>query len=184
MALRFEDWQEDFYFLPDELKDFHPWQMRLIRDCSRYLVAEGWRLLLFRPEAPNSDALFQTPSHVLHLDTARLFKTMLALREKRVETGLDAERFRSPVQRTALLTVTAMNKHPNARGAIAPTLKFFRDRLRAGEWPRLVETVSRFLPQAQVWGHRDEFYFDGRFRDGLGFNGGIILHGNEFSVHT
>ena len=40
------------------------------------------------------------------------------------------------------------------------------------------------LVSLSSFGNCDEFYFDGRYPGGLGMNGGIILHGNEFSVHT
>jgi len=71
-----------------------------------------------------------------------------------------------------------------AHGQIARTLKHYRDRLREDQWPRLVETLSRLLPQVRLYGMGDEFYFDGRYAGGFGMNGGIILHGDEFGVHT
>ena len=47
-----------------------------------------------------------------------------------------------------------------------------------------LDRVRRIIGQARLYGHRDEFYFDGRYPGGMGMNGGIILHGDEFGIHT
>jgi len=114
----------------------------------------------------------------------RLFERLRTLRAKNLEAPLDSVRFRIPTHTTRLLTIIEMVRHANASGAMAQTRKHYRDRLRQDQWPRLVETISRFLPQAKLYGQGDEFYFDGRYPGGFGMNGGIILHGEEFGVHT
>jgi hypothetical protein len=191
VVVKFMEWGETFYFLDREIAPLQPWEQRLIRDCSRFILAESYRLLLFKPGDSledtwhrQLDGRFTTPSFLLFADVPRLFERLRTLRCKKVETTLDSARFRVPPHTTRLLTIVEMVNHANAKGAMARTLKHYRDRLREDQWPRLVETISRLLPQVKLYGQGDEFYFDGRYSGGFGMNGGVILHGDEFAVHT
>jgi hypothetical protein len=192
VCVRFEGCDRNFYFLPGELAPLQRFETRLIHDLARFIVAETHRLTHYypgdgecdSPRARAEDGPFPTSSFQLFLDTNKLFALLRDLNAKGIETEVDSRRLALPDAGPRRLTVTEMVRHPNARGDIALTLKYYRDRLCADYWPRLLDTLSRFLPQAKLFGHRDEFYFDGRFPGGLGMNGGIILHGNQFSVHT
>lgn len=101
----------------------------------------------------------------------------------RAEINLD--KFKIPNIQQRVLAVMEMAKHPNAKGDFAKTVAFMVKKLKPDFVPKLYRDLSRFLGQAVVYGNRDEFYFDGRkMKGGCGFNGGFILHGNEYGIHT
>ncbi len=185
-AVHFSDWDFNFYFLPEELRPLKPFECRLIRDLSNHILAETWKLQIIHVEETGArDGEMKTWGRVLFVDAQKLFAHMLKLREKKLEAIIDLERLRVPHHPTRILTFTQMCRHVNARHEMAKTIKYFHSRLKAEYWPRLVEVLSRYLPQAIIYGHGDEFYFDGRrITGGCGFNGGIILHGDEFGIHT
>ena len=131
------------------------------------------------------------------------------------------ERFAMPAGEPAVLGLVEMVRHPNARGEFKPAILRFAKFLQRDpipnplwkidgqappppthecQWTRLRGDLSRMLPKARIYGqpgarHEDdcEFYFDGRFAGGMGFNGAIILrptsdtlqpHTARYSVHT
>ncbi len=184
--VHFSDWDFNFYFLTEELRPLAPFECRVIRDLSRHILAETWKMQIIHvSDTGGRDGALKTDGYVLYVDTNKLFRHILTLREKKLEATMDIERLRTPVSRTQMLTFTQMCKHANARSQFSKTIKYFHDRLKPDQWPRLIEVLSRYLPVAVVFCHGDEFYFDGRrLQGGVGFNGGIILHGDEFGVHT
>jgi hypothetical protein len=68
------------------------------------------------------------------------------------------------------------------------TLLAFRRRLNKEQSHSLMRQLSLYARSAKFFGQNpDEFYFDGRFPGGCGFNGGIIYRENDehgFSTHT
>jgi hypothetical protein len=179
-----------FYLLPSELRplDLQTEGHRLIRDLGNYMFVEPDRLTLLDPQPPgdcrDSLASNPTPTLYVYVDTNRLFTRLAELCAKRIDTTLDTARLRFPLLDPPDLTITQMVRHPNARGDMAQTIKFFRDHLKTEQWLKLLHTISHYLSRAHVFGHRNEFYFDGRMPEGCGFNGGFILHSNEFGIHT
>lgn len=131
---------------------------------------------------------------------AQLDKLERGFKAQCIEPTWDLASFRSEPVSVKQLTVTEMARHPNAKEGFVTVLGRFRKFLTQEYWERLVETLSRYLPQARIFGHRGcrlehdvELYFDGRFAGGCGFNGGIILRVDHdqplprtatFSVHT
>jgi hypothetical protein len=178
----------DFYFMPQELESFGG-RLTVARDCNRYLILENYRLLVVdcsdtTPINGLQDATFELPGFALHCDTVKLCRVLLQLHAKKVAAVLDSERFACRPQDIPPLTITQMVRHPNANGPIATTLAFFKRHLKPEEWVRLCRSVSHYLTLSKFYAHRDEFYFDGRYAGGVGFNGGFILHGDTFGIHT
>ena len=59
--------------------------------------------------------------------------------------------------------------------------------LRGGQrtFADLMRDLARLADSATLFCHRNEFYFDGRhLPNGCGYNGGVILHGNSYGIHT
>jgi hypothetical protein len=162
---------------------------RAVFDLSTVVVIEPHCLTLlhFRQsecERSARNGSFATDGQIYFCDTAKLFRVLDMLHEKRIETTLDLARFRVPIVQTPRLTIAQIACHQNARGEIARTLAFFARELRKDLWEPFLDRVRRIIGQARLYGHRDEFYFDGRYPGGMGMNGGIILYGDEFGIHT
>src|SRR5436190_8466454 len=128
VVVKFVEWDETFYFLDREITTLQPWEQRLIRDCTRFILAESYRMMLFKPgDSPEDtwhrqlDGRFTTASFMLFADMPRLFERLRTLRAKKLEATLDSARFRVPTHTTRLLTIIEMVRHANARGAMAQT---------------------------------------------------------------
>lgn len=155
-----------------------------IDDGYKQGLVKGWQIVLVRE--PESGGMGKDRGECWRYacDTVRLFKRVLELREKRIETTLDLDRFQEGPRKVEMLGIMQMIRHPHALGRFAPTVKYFRSKLTGDEFERLLRDLSAYLPRAKLYGQVDEFYFDGRIAGGCGFNGGIILHGEEYSIHT
>lgn len=140
----------------------------------------------------HSDGWHKAKVFRVSLDTARFFRALRIVREKQVKCEWDLASFENRVTQPARLTVQQILKHPNAenyRSELTRTLINFRRKMPARGWSELIDTLSRYLPIAKVWGtyNMDEIGFNGRIPGGCGYNGGIILReGDErgFSIHT
>jgi hypothetical protein len=123
-----------------------------------------------------------------------------AFKGQRIEPTWELDRFRNEPVALPRLTVSQMAHHPNAKEGFAQALRRFHKYLSAECWAKMTETLSRYLTMARIFGHCGcrlehdvEFYFDGRFSGGCGFNGAMILRVDgeqalpgtaSFSIHT
>lgn len=149
---------------------------------------------------PTEDIEESAAMKIVKLDTRRLLKRATELRAKwlpvyRPENGsmrfdaplgavdLPVAKFRPTVHGIRLMQWDQMTRHANAGGDMAKTIKHFLQTC-IGQADKLRHDLSHYLECAKVFGHGTEFYFDGRKPQGCGFNGGFIIHGNEYSIHT
>ena len=189
VSLRFSDSTRSLYLTVQEISAEASPMPRAVFDLTTAVVIEPHTLTLlsFRQsdcERSARHGAFTTDGQVYFCDTAKLFRTLITLHQKRIETTLNLDRFRVRPVETPRLTVAQIAHHDNARGEIARTLAFFARELRKDLWEPFLDRVRRIVTVAKLYGQRDEFYFDGRYPGGMGMNGGIILHGNEFGIHT
>ena len=190
VCLRFSDAEgAPLYLTVDEMRAAPLPGRRAVFDISTAVIIDTDRLTLLKflqsdAECRGRHGAFETTGRVYFCDTAKLFRVLDILHEKRIGTTLDLARFRPPIMETPRLTIAQIARHQNARGEIARTLAFFARELRKDLWEPFLDRVRRIIGQARLYGHRDEFYFDGRYPGGMGMNGGIILHGDEFGIHT
>ena len=190
VCLRFSDAESAPLYLTVEEMRAAPFPgRRAVFDLSTAVIIDTDRLTLLKflqsdPECRCRHGAFETTGRVYFCDTEKLFRVLDILHEKRIGTTLDLARFRPPIMETPRLTIAQIARHENARGEIARTLAFFARELRKDLWEPFLDRVRRIIGQARLYGHRDEFYFDGRYPGGMGMNGGIILHGDEFGIHT
>ena len=177
-----------------------------VHDIGRLIVCRAWDMAIMRPYDTNAQGHFTPDAFRFDLDVPKLMKATRHLcgmnaalprkpcgapgKEMDEYTDLEQEvplsRFQRPAPQLPLLTVAQMVKHPHVgeQKYFIQTLAAFRRSLSGDHWKRLTDVMSRYLPRAKIWGQgKEEFYFDGR-KMGLGFNGGIILRGQEFSIHT
>jgi hypothetical protein len=190
---------------PEEMKEVRHYY-HAIFDGHKVIVLEPhcWTVLNQGEVEFNLQDGFQNGSMrawVVFVDTAKLFKRSLELREKflplqekaeckwRIENipmGIvttSTERFRAKVHEVPPLTWMQILKHSNGHN-LAEAIVSFKKRIRRELLPKLQFDLSRFLQSATVYGQGTEFYFDGRRTGGCGFNGGIIPHRDEYGIHT
>jgi hypothetical protein len=187
------DGPSSLYLLPAELT---PTQYpHAVKDLSRVAVFYGDHFVLFY--APDNgrcvDAVCTSRAEDIYCNTFKLLEVVRKLHAKRVsQTVLDTDRFRS-VHTESTLTIAQLAAHPNLRNRdeLGATLKHFWQLLsKGGERSRtfqnLLSDLSHYIQHAIVFARGDEFYFDGRYPNGCGFNGGILPHtfDNSYGIHT
>jgi hypothetical protein len=195
VCLKFSD-DATLYLTKEELTAPINYQ-RACFDLSTVVCIQSWRIVLSKcMGTDNADwrrvqcGQYHAPCHVYILDTAKLFRVLAKLHAKQISATLDARKFKNAPEEIPALSITQIIRHPNAsphRGetyGMAKTLAHFHRILEIEQWTRLLAEMRRMLPLAKFRGCGTEFYFDGRFPGGFGFNGGIIPHGNEFGIHT
>lgn len=205
MKLSFEEGGY-IYATPKELALSNNWR-GYIDDGNHQGILDPGRIIIVQNlgTGPGANGHDGTTIHHHWCDTLHLFKVILILRENFLsglakakllgsseawafeqacrKDEVELDRLPTTRKREPRLTVMQAVLHPNAR-SLGVTLALFMRSLEPKWRERLMETLSDYLPRAVVTGCYDgEFYFDGR-KTGLGFNGGIILRGQEFSIHT
>lgn len=186
-----DKYQHSVYLHEADLADLTEWR-RLIMDGNRVVLLEPCRMVLM--DTPDrcgtyagEDGATDARSHIYHIDTRRFLKALRILRSKKLGHKASITQFRSPDYVPPLYTVQQLLQHDNIRNPEdwPETLKTFRRGMPDAKWWRLMEQLSHYIDRALIYGHKDEFYFDGRrLPNGLGFNGGIILREADFSIHT
>jgi len=178
------------YLLPEELTAAkYP---HIVSDCGRIVSFWGDRLVMHESvgniSGSGRDGQHATQADVIHCNTYKLLEVLRTLHARQVRaTDIETSSL-TTVETPPLFTVAQLAKHPNMRDPerFGRTLKFFRDRLVNGDrtFAHLMRDLSRMVNQAWIFASGDEFYFNGRIEGGCGFNGGIILHGNTYGIHT
>jgi hypothetical protein len=188
------DHSTSLYLRPEELTPTaYP---HAVKDLSRVAVFYGCHFVLFHapdslPQCDGSqDGASTARADVIHGDTFKLLAILRTLHERQVpRTIIDTARLRTVIEHP-LLTVGQLSVHPNLRGRehLGRTLKYFQRILVGGDrtFAHLLQDLSRTVQSALVYCNGDEFYFDGRIPNGLGFNGGIIPHPeyHSYGIHT
>jgi len=189
------------YVLPAELTPTqHP---HAVKDMSHVAVFYDEHFTLFHApsnsfscEHRNKHAVATAKAEVIYLDSWKFLDVIRKLHAKSTvaETVLDTDRFSCLNRPTpAVLTVTQLAAHPNLRNRdeLGATLKHFWQLLSKGgersrTFQQLMCDLSHYVQRAVIYARGDEFYFDGRFTNGCGFNGGIIPHtyDNSYGIHT
>jgi hypothetical protein len=182
----------NLYVTLDDMKEIESKWYPMVHDLNRVAVVDPGRLIIVHVGdlgLDGNDATTTVPALVLHMDTKKFFRVVRELYNKNVSTTLDTSKFSGVRKPAPILTVMQMINHPNAsensREYFGQTLVHFRKNLCPDQWVRFVQEMSRRLTCSYVIAQRTEFYFDGRKHpQGCGFNGGFIIHGNEFGIHT
>ncbi len=181
---------ESVYLLPGELNPVN--YPHIASDCGRILSFWGDRLVLHESVcnlATNGQTgSFPTRADVLYCNTHKLLAILRTLHERQVrETVVDTDRLigqvEAPIYSVAELARHANQKTPNEFGR---TLRHFHAQLQGGErtFKDLLRDLARLINCAHLYAMGDEFYFNGRFPGGCGYNGGIILHRSSYGIHT
>lgn len=173
-----------------------------VQDLARLILLQRTSITWFRHTEVSLDGRntlkAKAPAGILHCDTARLLNTLSLLLAKHdrfpknqwgeippMPFAIEKFRIRIDESLNQPIPTAQAVAHPNARDDMARTLRYFHARLKPDYWKRLLCDLHRYLTCAIVFGHREEFYFDGRrLANGCCFNGGFILHGNEYGIHT
>lgn len=200
LVLKWDDGtQRSIYALDEEITRLAEHGRGTIRDIGRLMLIEPGTVCIYYPDGNWNAETGRMGADCWrwHVDTFKLIKALVQIRTKRVTGTLDLRRFVGRGRDFPVLTLAQMVRHPNARstpGEMAKSLLHYLRRLEAHLRPRFIETMSRLMASARMHayyrpgrepGQEDaEFYFDGRYAGGMGFNGGVILHGREFGVHT
>ena len=188
-----EDSPSHLYILPSEL---HAQQYpHTFKDMSRLAAFYGDRLVLFyAPDGTGRcvDAVCTARVDEIFCDTFKLLEVLKKLHARQVmHSVLDTDRFRRD-RSLPTLTIGQLAAHPNLRNAdqLGRTLKHFWQLLAHGGGKRtfadLMRDLSVYVQRARLFAHSDEFYFDGRYPEGCGFNGGIVPHDfdHSYGIHT
>jgi len=194
------DCPSSLYLLPGELA---PTQCpHAVRDMSRVAVFYEEHFTLFYAPSNsfscdhrNEHAIATARAEVIYCDTFKLLDVVRKLHAKSTvaETVLDTDRFPTSRPTPPVLTVAQLAAHPNLRNRdeLGATLKHFWQLLSKGgersrTFQQLMCDLSHYVQRAVIYARGDEFYFDGRFTNGCGFNGGIIPHtyDNSYGIHT
>jgi len=181
---------QSVYLLPEELTPTkYP---HVASDCGHLVSFWGDRLIIHEGVGnigcSANDGHYQTSADVIHVNTQKLLAVLRILHARQVRaTDLETSSFTSDGA-TRIYSVMEIAHHANLREGrdLGRTLKYFRDRLIGGDrtFQDLIRDLSRLINCAWLYAHGDEFYFNGRFAGGCGFNGGIILHKNTYGIHT
>ena len=187
------DYPTSLCLLPKELA---PTQYpHAVSDLSKVAVFYGHELVLFGNyrNCDGHDSATTADAEVIHCNTFKLLEVLRKLYAKKVpKTVLDTARFSTCKPAAPELTIGQIAAHPNldGRDRFGQTMKHFWKTLTGGEGDRtfndLKRDLSRFLACAKVYAQGDEFYFNGRYTGGCGFNGGIIPHtyAHSYGIHT
>lgn len=198
LALRLATPDKSFYITDDELARLVAAGSGTVKDMARTMVFEFGSITLFCPHSDGDPHQESIPCEAWrwYLNTNRFLQVLATIRLKKLETELDTNRFGSKGRAYPLLWLGELLRHPNVRNPeeLVKALWYYRRRLKAELWPKFMDTLCRTLASARLYAHYRpgsspehedaEFYFDGRFPGGMGFNGGVILHGADFGVHT
>lgn len=190
------DYPSTLYVAPEEMNPTR-WP-HYLRDLNRQAVFDSYRMILTSfADMPSREGAFQAPSYLVHLNAERFFEILRELHRKKIpRTVIDLDALPSTAEVIPLLGVAQLARHPNLRNPeyLGATLQFFRRALPTDKWlawnagfsvwTGLLADISRIIRRAKLFAHRDEFYFDGRWPGGCGYNGGIILHGDHYGIHT
>jgi hypothetical protein len=183
------EYPRSLYILPGELTP-KQWP-HLVMDLARTAVFWGDKLVHY--DSPQSC----DPRHhrttvaadVIYCDTFKLLNILRTLHDRQVRRAeIETDRLNT-VAPPPVFTIGELAKHPNLadRDRLGRTLNRFRKALQGGErtFAQLMRDLSRLITSAKLFPNDDEFYFDGRrLENGCGFNGGVILHGNSYGIHT
>jgi hypothetical protein len=192
----------------DELRQKPGYSTMHIDDGGHQMICRVNQMVLLDMPDVLHEGEHSRPVHSYECYVPRFFEVVLHLRklfmEKKqawIKGGGKDYLFQPPVDRVCLdsfhfprcprpcLTVMQIVHHanvePDSRLQFIATLREFMQALPREQKPRLLATLSSYVPHARFYASRGEFYFDGRnMPDGVGFNGGIILRDGAFSVHT
>lgn len=185
---QFGEHLRDVYVLAEELDE--------ILSGKRDSVFDPWYIMTVEPDS----LTFQEDARFRHddvgmaryarvrLDTKKLFKTIRLLIEKGIlhegqDVALDARSFEYRPNEARAMTIMEVVKHP-----LFCAMRSLKEAVKVAppdELLRLRDTLGRLVQQGKRITDdfaRASFYF--YHADGKGYNGGVIWHGDRYSVHT
>ena len=186
------DDRSHLYLMPKELvPDQYP---HSVNDLSRVAVFYGDHFTLFSDPVAScnqQDCAGVAQSQTIYCNTWNLLAIIKTLHDRRVaKTVLDTSKQRRRTEEPPL-TVGQLANHPNLhdKDRFGRTLKHFCRILANGTertFNDLLRDLSRYVRTAKLYAQGDEFYFNGRYPGGCGYNGGIIPHeyANSYGIHT